>query len=515
MFASLEPFCKPTEPSETANNMPEMDTRPAAWDPRVVLGLVADDQTQWCCVGTVSSNPDEPRRCSQPISSAGIDTAKGLLVDMSHQLPDLIDHSLLLQLAEACLCTEGSDPHRGAQEATVIYGWTEMLAAEACVLRQRNPLPSPPPEPSARKARRPRTLSSHRRLVTDLMIQVGINPTEKSGNSADTASSLPESHRFPTPTAMTFQEAWKQDHHDSDGGSDEEVTRPVHIPQRHTNPALSVKLPPPAAAAPSYQFPLTPPDSATASHAPNSASSTIEMQLPAYISQWQPITTTTLGLPSPNPLLSAPITSPLFSAQAHAQAQAQIQQVQELNKQLNLLLSENQTLLRRTTSLRDEVASLQQEDGREQREGHTYREGEGNVGSRKLHGQQAEIEAVLVMLVQVVRVVQGVVKAVEMLFGYFLLLLGGAVFSPSTVDISSNDSRDGKATIPDAARDIALGERETIAKFGGDDVALRDAHDKPLNGIRDVESALEASHKHDNHVPTRTEEIASGHTRRA
>jgi len=485
--------------------MPEMDTRPAAWDPRVALGLVADNQAQWCCVGTVSSDPDEPRRCSRPISAADIDTAKGLLVDMSHQLPDLIDHSLLLQLAEACLCTEGSDPHRGAQEATVIYGWTEMLAAEACVLRHRNPLPSPPPEPSARKVRRPRTLSSHRRLVTDLMIQVGINPTEKSGSSADTASSLQESNRFPTPTAMTFQEAWKRDHGDSDDDSDKEVTRPSHIPQRHTNPALSVKLPPPAAAAPSYQFPLTPPDSATASHAPNSASSIMKMQLPAYIPQWPPITTTTLGLSSPNPLLSAPIASPLFSAQAHAQAQAQIQQAQELNKQLNLLLSENKTLLQQTASLREEATSLEQEDGREQREGGTHREGEGNVGSGKLHVQQAELEAGLVMLVQVVKVVQGVVKAVEMLFGYFLLLLGGA---QSTVDISSTDSGNGKAAVADTAMVIVPGEGETIAKLGGQDVVLRDANDKAPNGIRAVESALEAGHKQDNHVQPRTEEIA-------
>ncbi|KAK3684079.1 hypothetical protein B0T22DRAFT_346777, partial [Podospora appendiculata] len=106
------------------------------WNPRVVLGLRADHQADWLCVGTYPSTDSSPSlRCVRPIRPTELGKINRLLTAMSHQMPDEIDHNVLLHLARACLCGESPDPHRGAQEAAAIYKWTELMSAEARSVR--------------------------------------------------------------------------------------------------------------------------------------------------------------------------------------------------------------------------------------------------------------------------------------------------------------------------------------------------------------------------------------------
>ncbi|KAL8393876.1 hypothetical protein RB595_003579 [Gaeumannomyces hyphopodioides] len=124
------------------------------WNPEEVLGLRPEgDQTQgvWRCVARVPKvaldggavEDDGTQRCQRPIRPCEHNTIRRLLADMSHELPDQVDHNLLLHLARACLCVDATpEPHRGRQEASVIYEWTELMCNEAWRLRE--PTPSDP-----------------------------------------------------------------------------------------------------------------------------------------------------------------------------------------------------------------------------------------------------------------------------------------------------------------------------------------------------------------------------------
>ncbi|KAK4455349.1 hypothetical protein QBC34DRAFT_460256 [Podospora aff. communis PSN243] len=163
-----------------------MEQRSALWDPHVVLGLRAAgaSATEILCVGTTSaSDVQSSCRCSRVLSLSDTDTANRLLAEMVLQMPDQVDHNTLLQLAEACLCPTDPNPHRGSQEAAVIYRWTEMLSAEACVLRA----PTSPLTPRPWRAKK----MPKARVTTDLTIHIDPPKT---------------SVRFPTPTPMTPEE---------------------------------------------------------------------------------------------------------------------------------------------------------------------------------------------------------------------------------------------------------------------------------------------------------------------
>ncbi|KAL8341054.1 hypothetical protein RB601_006922 [Gaeumannomyces tritici] len=125
----------------------------STWNPEEVLGLHEDSPSRgvWRCVARVPKvapdggavEDDGTQRCQRPIRPCEQNTIRRLLADMSHELPDQVDHNLLLHLARACLCIDATpEPHRGRQEASVIYEWTELMCTEAWRLRE--PTPSDP-----------------------------------------------------------------------------------------------------------------------------------------------------------------------------------------------------------------------------------------------------------------------------------------------------------------------------------------------------------------------------------
>jgi hypothetical protein len=152
------------------------------WNPRAVLGLEPSAAGGRCCIGTVglsspflspialasplptqtsfpsltpfnrlqsperrlplprglSASPGlQQRRCTRAIQPMDLTQMNKLLDIMARQMPDEIDHTMLLQLAKASLCAENPGPHRGVQEADVVYGWTSLLLREATALRAR------------------------------------------------------------------------------------------------------------------------------------------------------------------------------------------------------------------------------------------------------------------------------------------------------------------------------------------------------------------------------------------
>ncbi|KLU88206.1 hypothetical protein MAPG_07193, partial [Magnaporthiopsis poae ATCC 64411] len=121
------------------------------WNPEEVLGLHPEDdesRSVWRCAARVpkvapdgsAMEGDATQRCQRPIRPCEHNTIRRLLADMSQQLPDQVDHNLLLHLARACLCVDGTpEPHRGRHEASVIYEWTELMCNEAWRLREPTP----------------------------------------------------------------------------------------------------------------------------------------------------------------------------------------------------------------------------------------------------------------------------------------------------------------------------------------------------------------------------------------
>lgn len=87
------------------------------------------------------------QRCHNLISVVESPDISNLVQEMAQQLPDEVDHSLLLSLAEACLCP--SHRTRGPQDAAaIIYRWTALLQAEARRIRERRSLALDDGEPT-------------------------------------------------------------------------------------------------------------------------------------------------------------------------------------------------------------------------------------------------------------------------------------------------------------------------------------------------------------------------------
>lgn len=107
------------------------------WNPRSTLGLPPDNQEEWHCIGVDSSGDDEhlTSTCGRTIHPLDLDRVHVILSVIARQMPDEVEHEILLDLARACLCTEHPGAHRGDQDAVIIYKWTELLSAEASEIR--------------------------------------------------------------------------------------------------------------------------------------------------------------------------------------------------------------------------------------------------------------------------------------------------------------------------------------------------------------------------------------------
>jgi hypothetical protein len=112
-------------------------TMPSIWNPEAVLSLHHSSSSPLHCVTTSRSSH---KQCTRPIPSSDLTTIDKLLSDMSLQMPDQIDHPVLLRLARSCLCTA----HRGRHDASVIYRWTELLSCEAEAIWQKKNAPDEP-----------------------------------------------------------------------------------------------------------------------------------------------------------------------------------------------------------------------------------------------------------------------------------------------------------------------------------------------------------------------------------
>jgi hypothetical protein len=96
------------------------------WNPGVLLSLFEEEgEPDWFCVANDSGTG---HRCRRRIPEVNVAVINQILPGMALQVPNQIDHVLLLELAQACLCT---DAHRGTQEAAIIYRWTSLMSAEA------------------------------------------------------------------------------------------------------------------------------------------------------------------------------------------------------------------------------------------------------------------------------------------------------------------------------------------------------------------------------------------------
>lgn len=103
------------------------------WNPRITLELQSDAQQEWRCIGSNSSNDSEDFAPSYGhiAQLSGPDWIRNILFVISRQMPDEVEHEILVDLARVCLCTEHSGGHHGDQNATIIYDWTELLSAQA------------------------------------------------------------------------------------------------------------------------------------------------------------------------------------------------------------------------------------------------------------------------------------------------------------------------------------------------------------------------------------------------
>jgi hypothetical protein len=104
-------------------------TSKSVWTPIDVLQFRHDEHSQMLCAGISRSSSHRP--CDRVIPLSEVQAIKTILDDMTTQMPDEIDHNVLLRLACTCLCAG----HRGHQEASVIYRWTELMSAEAGTVR--------------------------------------------------------------------------------------------------------------------------------------------------------------------------------------------------------------------------------------------------------------------------------------------------------------------------------------------------------------------------------------------
>ena len=375
------------------------------WNPRLVLGIRADDQTEWRCVGTTRSTrggPEAPIRCDRAIRPSELGKVNKLLAAMSNQMPDQIDHNELLHLARACLCSETSKPHRGAQEAAVIYQWTELMSAEASELRTNSSrtitdadlglpqspraqttfttISSPPLYAPKPKSSRMAALQSQPRLVTDL-----------------TPEKIRSAVLFPTPIAMdrtpvkvikvddkVDNEKWETEtviasplsslpllispttakdmanHHERSNSNSSQSPLSGHFSGSSystpaTSPSVTVHSPSILQAQTARELPPSPPDSAVSPQAPMSLHTNflVPQSTPSTVelSPGDRIITTSLVIPANNSLFHGmPLTSPL-----------DIQKLEECSRLLGESRADNRLLVEHISALRSELGELRRE----------------------------------------------------------------------------------------------------------------------------------------------------------
>ncbi|KAM7199749.1 hypothetical protein V8F20_005619 [Naviculisporaceae sp. PSN 640] len=384
------------------------------WNPRLVLGLRTDDQTEWRCVGTSPSteSPGEALvRCDRLIRPSELGKLNRLLAAMSQQMPDQIDHNELLHLARACLCPDMPNPHRGAQEAAVIYQWTELMSAEACELRSSSPrsltdadlglpqsprartfdvaLSSPPLYAPKPKPARMASLPAQPRLLTNLKpekkgpgvlfptpIAMDRSPVRMMERKVETESEKWETETvIPSPLSSlpfcfsptTAKDIEKLRRINNNNPSAPSLSGTLSIPTNSTpatSPSLIVNtqssLPAhtiPAAAA-GRELPPSPPLSAVSPQAPVSLHTHLVPPQPGSahstveLSPGDRIITTSFILPaqtSPQ-LQQVPLTSPLDA-----------QKLDECSRLLNESRAENRLLVNQISALRSELAEVRRE----------------------------------------------------------------------------------------------------------------------------------------------------------
>ncbi|KAK0710801.1 hypothetical protein B0H67DRAFT_646227 [Lasiosphaeris hirsuta] len=365
------------------------------WNPRVVLGLRADDQAEWLCINTGSVNtsaPQDPsRRCPRHIHPSELGKINRLLADMSNQMPDQIDHNVLLHLARACLCSKAPDPHRGGQEAAVIYRWTELMSAEAGSVRAggrpalteadlglpQSPLPdqtafSPPPTPPYRlsKPRRAATAPNQPRLVTDLPSEItrgdavyfptptAMSPREDA-NHRETGTAI-SSSLSSIPLCLSPMTSQHLRNMSSSSSSSHITTHTTPASTPASTPNLVIHLPPSP-----QSLPPSPPDSATTRHPKYSLSvlggnnnSGLPIPEPSPNLQLSPgdrIVTTSLVIPASHniPPSPAPPSAVLHQQLLHHQAQ-----LDSVSRQLAAYAAENAAIAAQASKLRSEVDEL-------------------------------------------------------------------------------------------------------------------------------------------------------------
>ena len=317
----------------------------------MALGLHTSDAdtTQTLCIATVFSSDSKPERCTRVLPPSDVNTINRILTDMTLYMPDQVDHIILDNLAKACLCTADPSPHRGSQEAAVIYRWTEMLSAEACLLRASVQSLPPSPAPPTLKSRRTKA-SPNPWLVKNLTIRV--EPREPV-------------FTFPTPTAMTPEEAYGFDPREVPS-----VTSAMPIPPRRSAPASNAGCT--TAHKRNYELPPTPPDTATWVFSPPSsrhtrnASTSKSPKSPTSFSAFgsgspgESITATRLSSPSPNQPLSLQLTSPQSRERFYSDSP-------RYNRDIDMvtILAESQTqmkeLLSQMAALKGEMSGLKEE----------------------------------------------------------------------------------------------------------------------------------------------------------
>ncbi|KAK0625903.1 hypothetical protein B0T14DRAFT_508751 [Immersiella caudata] len=319
-----------------------MEQRSALWNPHVALGLRAAgvNANEILCVGTTSTSGLEPCHCTRVVSPSDTDVANRLLAEMASHMPDQIDHDALLRLAEACLCPTNPNPHRGSQEAAVIYRWTEMLSAEACVLRA----PVVPVSPKSRGEKK----TSNPRIATDLTIH--IEPLEPV-------------IRFPTPTPMSPADF-------NNLGRKSRTVKTITIP--HRDGPIDTTAVITRTHQSETELPPTPPDSATlASHsypvnnvANHNASELhrLPTSIPSPASCEASTSTKHLNASAPCPLQPLHLASPKFQGRLYPDSPRQQHNGEVAMAQLLAeSLAHMRQLLKEMGALRNEVGECREE----------------------------------------------------------------------------------------------------------------------------------------------------------
>ncbi|KAM7215577.1 hypothetical protein V8F06_009044 [Rhypophila decipiens] len=400
-------------PAATNIKTSSLETMAPIWNPRLALGLRTDDQNEWRCVGNnpsteppnSESKATTPGRCNRPIRRSELGKLNRLLAAMAYQMPDQIDHNELLHLARACLCPDVPNPHRGAQEAAVIYQWTELMSAEASELRANNDrtitdadlglpqspraqtfeaLSSPPLYAPKPKPARMVSLKGQPRLLTNLRpdnnrpgvffptpiamdrspvkaveqkVEIDTEKWETETVIPSPLSSLP--FCFSPTTAQDIQNAKLNNGYQVESSLSGRLSEPSCCTPA-TTPGLKVltpsSLPSQAATSSARELPPSPPDSAVSPQAPVSLHTQLlsPQGVPSKmeLSPGDRIITTSLIIPAhhASPQYQVPLTSPL-----------DMQKLEECSRLLHKSQAENRLLVDQISALRSELADLRRE----------------------------------------------------------------------------------------------------------------------------------------------------------